>query len=163
MAFRYVTMPPIITTAITTATLLLLPTTLFASITNSPSIPSTTTTTTPLEADINVHGNPLQLCSLQPLTGYFRTGFCQTSGEDRASHTVCAEVTRRFLEYTKGRGNDLMRERKEKGDRWCVCAGRWREAMEAGAAPGVVMEATHLSALERAGVTLSEMEVYAIK
>jgi uncharacterized protein (DUF2237 family) len=102
----------------------------------------------------NVLGGPLLACSFDPLTGFFRDGCCQTGPEDLGSHTVCARVTDAFLEFSLSRGNDLTTPRPEyrfkglaAGDRWCLCAVRWKEAFEAGVAPPVVLEATHESAL----------------
>lgn len=102
----------------------------------------------------NVLGGPLLACSFDPLTGFFRDGCCQTGPEDLGSHTVCARVTDAFLEFSLSRGNDLTTPRPEyrfkgltAGDRWCLCAARWKEAFEAGVAPPVVLEATHESAL----------------
>ena len=102
----------------------------------------------------NVFGEPITACSLNPLTGFYRTGCCETGPEDVGVHTVCAEVTREFLEFSKRRGNDLSTPRPElgfpglnPGDRWCLCAARWQEAFEAGAAPRVVLAATHASTL----------------
>ena len=101
----------------------------------------------------NVFGGPLELCSSSPQTGWYRDGFCRTDQHDQGSHTVCSEMTVTFLEYTKRLGNDLSTPRPQfgfpglrPGDRWCVCAGRWREAMRAGVAPPVMLEATHQSA-----------------
>jgi len=103
----------------------------------------------------NVFGEPITACSLNPLTGFYRTGCCETGPEDVGVHTVCAEVTREFLEFSKRRGNDLSTPRPElgfpglnPGDRWCLCAARWQEAFEAGAAPRVVLAATHASTLD---------------
>ncbi|HJL43948.1 MAG TPA: DUF2237 domain-containing protein [Myxococcales bacterium LLY-WYZ-16_1] len=102
----------------------------------------------------NVLGTPLAVCGTDPVTGFYRDGCCHTGVEDRGSHTVCATVTRAFLEYTKERGNDLSTPRPqfgfaglEPGDRWCLCASRWKEALEAGVAPPVNLEATHEAAL----------------
>jgi hypothetical protein len=102
----------------------------------------------------NVLGTPLAVCGTDPVTGFYRDGCCHTGVEDRGSHTVCATVTREFLEYTKERGNDLSTPRPqfgfaglEPGDRWCLCASRWKEALEAGVAPPVNLEATHEAAL----------------
>ena len=102
----------------------------------------------------NVLGGPLLACSFDPLTGFFRDGCCSTGPDDVGSHTVCARVTEAFLEFSLQRGNDLVTPRPEyrfaglkPGDRWCVCAGRWLEAYDAGVAPPVVLEATHESAL----------------
>ncbi len=103
----------------------------------------------------NVFGEPLQPCSAAPLTGFFRNGCCDTSAEDVGSHTVCAVMTDAFLRFSKSRGNDLSTPLPEfgfpglkAGDRWCLCAPRWREAFEAGQAPLVVLRATHQGALD---------------
>src|ERR1700746_1424542 len=102
----------------------------------------------------NVLGGPLEACSMQPMTGFFRNGCCDTSREDVGSHTVCAVMTAAFLEYSKSCGNDLSAPMPEfgfpglrPGDRWCLCAPRCREAMEAGQAPRGVIRATHEAAL----------------
>ena len=98
----------------------------------------------------NVLGDHLEVCSLKPMTGFFRDGCCDTSREDIGSHTVCAVMTAAFLEFSKSRGNDLSTPIPEfgfpglrPGDRWCLCAARWQEALEAGQAPRVVLRATH--------------------
>jgi uncharacterized protein (DUF2237 family) len=103
----------------------------------------------------NVLGDRLELCSLTPMTGFFRDGCCNTSEEDFGSHTVCAVMTAAFLEFSKAHGNDLSTPRPElgfrglkPGDRWCLCAPRWQEALEAGHAPRVVLRATHEGALD---------------
>jgi hypothetical protein len=103
----------------------------------------------------NVLGTSLADCSHDPKTGFFRDGCCNTDARDAGSHTVCTRVTARFLEYSFIRGNDLMTPRPEfgfpglkPGDQWCVCASRWLEAYEAGAAAEVVLSATHERALE---------------
>jgi uncharacterized protein len=103
----------------------------------------------------NVFGEPIKICSLNPMTGFFRTGCCDTGPEDVGVHTVCVEVTAEFLAFSKARGNDLSTARPElgfsglrPGDRWCLCAARWQEALEAGAAPRVVLAATHEATLE---------------
>jgi uncharacterized protein len=102
----------------------------------------------------NVLGDPLELCSLKPMTGFFRDGCCDTSQEDIGSHTVCVVMTSAFLQFSKSRGNDLTTPIPEfsfpglkPGDRWCLCAPRWQEALEAGQAPRVVLRATHEGAL----------------
>jgi uncharacterized protein len=102
----------------------------------------------------NVLGDRLEVCSLSPMTGFFRDGCCETSREDIASHTVCAVITAGFLEYSKSCGNDLSTPVPEfgfpglkPGDRWCLCAPRWQEALQAGRAPRVVLRATHEGAL----------------
>lgn len=103
----------------------------------------------------NVLGGPLRPCSLDPVTGYFRNGSCDTCNEDAGSHTVCAEMSTEFLAFSQAAGNDLSTARPEygfpglqPGDRWCLCAARWLQAFEAGAAPPVVLAATHEAALE---------------
>lgn len=103
----------------------------------------------------NVLGSELIPCSYDPLTGYFRDGCCKIDASDRGSHVVCAVVTDEFLEYSKSRGNDLSTPRPEyrfpglkDGDRWCLCALRWREALSEGIAPDVVLECTHERALD---------------
>jgi uncharacterized protein (DUF2237 family) len=103
---------------------------------------------------LNVLGRPLEPCSLAPLTGWFRDGCCRSDAKDAGMHWVCAVVTRAFLEFSRSRGNDLITPRPEldfpglkPGDRWCLCAPRWLEAYEAGVAPPVVLEATHVHSL----------------
>ncbi|MFO1330238.1 MAG: DUF2237 domain-containing protein [Rubrivivax sp.] len=103
----------------------------------------------------NVLGQPLQACSFDPLTGWRRDGCCHTDAQDLGSHVICARMTVAFLNFQMERGNDLITPRPElrfrgleHGDRWCVCALRWREAYEAGCAPPVVLESTHQRALE---------------
>ena len=103
---------------------------------------------------LNVLGGTLETCSLDPMTGFTRTGCCETGPEDHGSHTVCAEVTAEFLDFSRSRGNDLSTPRPEygfpglkAGDRWCLCAPRWQEALEAGAAPQVVLASTEQGAL----------------
>lgn len=107
----------------------------------------------------NVLGEPLESCSTQPMTGFFRDGCCNTNREDRGSHTVCAIVTDAFLDYSKSCGNDLSTPIPDygfpglkDGDRWCLCAPRWQEAFEAGKAPRVMLKATHEGALEHCGL-----------
>ncbi len=102
----------------------------------------------------NVLGEPLDGCSMAPMTGFFRDGCCNTSPEDRGSHTVCAEVTDAFLAFSKSAGNDLSTPMPDygfpglkPGDRWCLCAPRWQQAFEAGKAPRVVLKSTHEGAL----------------
>ncbi|HXH03599.1 MAG TPA: DUF2237 domain-containing protein [Candidatus Competibacteraceae bacterium] len=102
----------------------------------------------------NILGGPLQTCSRSPLTGFYRSGCCETGPDDRGSHTVCAQMTAEFLAFSRARGNDLSTPRPEygfpglrPGDRWCLCAGRWREALQAGVAPPVLLRATHWGAL----------------
>lgn len=115
---------------------------------------------------LNVLGTELVPCSYDPLTGYFRDGCCHTDMHDLGSHVVCAKVTDEFLEFSRSRGNDLSTPRPEyrfaglkDGDRWCLCALRWKEALAAGVAPSVVLECTHARALEF--VTLEQLQAYA--
>ena len=105
--------------------------------------------------DKNVFGEELETCSLSPMTGFLRDGCCRSDAQDLGMHLVCTEVTEEFLEYSKATGNDLSTPNPEfdfpglkPGDRWCVCALRWREAMENGAAPPVVLTSTNESVLE---------------
>jgi uncharacterized protein (DUF2237 family) len=107
------------------------------------------------DPDRNVVGGELLPCSADPLTGFYRDGCCATGPEDVGSHTVCAVMTAEFLEFSAGVGNDLSTPRPEwgfaglaPGDRWCVCAARWREALDAGCAAAVVLGATHARALD---------------
>lgn len=115
----------------------------------------------------NILGGPLRTCSMDPLTGFTRTGCCSTGPEDLGSHTVCAIMTAQFLAFSKSRGNDLSTPRPEwafpglkPGDRWCLCAARWLEAYRAGMAPRVDLHATH----ERAGaiVPLEALREFAL-
>jgi len=115
---------------------------------------------------LNVLGTPLAACSFDPLTGYFRDGCCRTSADDDGTHVICARVTAEFLEFSRSRGNDLSTPRPEwrfpglvPGDRWCLCALRWLEALEAGVAPPVILEATHIGVL--AYVTLADLKYHA--
>uniref|UniRef100_A0A0G4GZB3 DUF2237 domain-containing protein n=1 Tax=Chromera velia CCMP2878 TaxID=1169474 RepID=A0A0G4GZB3_9ALVE len=103
----------------------------------------------------NVLGGPLQPCCVEPYkTGWYRDGFCNTDAMDFGVHTVCAVVTDEFLNFTRARGNDLSTPHPpsfpglKAGDKWCLCAGRWKEAAEAGCAPFVLLEATHIKTLE---------------
>ncbi|MFN6463263.1 MAG: DUF2237 domain-containing protein [Nostoc sp. DedVER02] len=115
----------------------------------------------------NVIGGDLESCCTSPMTGFYRDGFCRTGGQDFGSHVVCAEVTLEFLEFTKSRGNDLSTAVPDfnfpglkPGDRWCLCASRWQEALEAGVAPPVILSATHARALEV--VSLDELKKHAV-
>jgi hypothetical protein len=109
---------------------------------------------TPQESNRNVLGGVLASCSEKPLTGFFRDGCCNTGPQDRGLHTVCAVLTKEFLAFSMSRGNDLSTPRPEfdfpglkPGDRWCLCAARWKEAYDAGMAPRVVLAATHEATL----------------
>ena len=103
---------------------------------------------------LNVLGGKLESCSTDPMTGFTRTGCCDTGPGDVGSHTVCAVMTAEFLAHSRQRGNDLSTPRPEygfpglrPGDQWCLCAPRWQEALEAGCAPRVVLKATNMAAL----------------
>jgi len=108
-----------------------------------------------MSGDKNVLGEPLRVCGASPRAGFYRSGACETGPEDLGAHVVCAQMTEAFLEFTRSRGNDLSTPRPEHGfaglkpgDRWCLCALRWKEALDAGVAPPVVLAATHEKALE---------------
>jgi len=111
-------------------------------------------------------GGPLRTCCTAPMTGFYRTGRCQTGLEDLGAHVICAELTDAFLAFSRKAGNDLSTPRPEfgfpglrPGDRWCLCALRWMEALDAGVAPPVVLSATHEGALEF--VSLEELQAHA--
>ena len=115
----------------------------------------------------NVLGGPLSECGSKPLTGFYRDGCCNSGNDDHGAHTVCALMTKEFLEFSLGRGNDLSTPMPDfgfpglkAGDRWCLCAARWREAFKAGCAPRVVLNATHERTLDY--VSLEELKKYAI-
>ncbi len=115
----------------------------------------------------NVLGGPLEVCCLNPVTGFYRTGACETGAADAGAHVVCAQVTEEFLAYSRDRGNDLTTAVPafgfpglKAGDRWCLCAARWHEALEAGKAPPVVLSATHERALET--VDLDDLKRHAL-
>ncbi|MDQ3782734.1 MAG: DUF2237 domain-containing protein [Actinomycetota bacterium] len=117
-------------------------------------------------AQLNVLGETLQPCSMDPVTGYYRTGCCENHGDDRGFHVVCCRVTEAFLAFSVSRGNDLVTPMPQfgfaglvAGDQWCVCAARWAEALEADAACPVVLESTHISALEF--VDLADLRAHA--
>ena len=116
----------------------------------------------------NVLGSELLACSYDPLTGFFRDGCCQTRSDDVGTHVVCAKVTPEFLAFSKQRGNDLSTPRPDMrfrglqpGDRWCLCVLRWKEALDAGLAPPVVLQSTHERALEF--VTLEALAAHAVQ
>ena len=115
----------------------------------------------------NVLGNDLETCSTSPITGFYRDGCCNTGPGDHGMHVVCAQVTREFLDFSKARGNDLSTPNPlfqfpglKPGDRWCLCAQRWQEALEADVAPPVFLSATHISALEF--VDLEDLQRHAL-
>lgn len=114
----------------------------------------------------NVLGTPLKSCCMDPVTGFYRNGKCDTGAEDHGLHLVCVRLTDEFLRFSKSRGNDLSTPVPQwgfsglkEGDHWCLCATRWTEARDAGMAPKVVLEATHISMLEFA--TLEELRAHA--
>ena len=116
----------------------------------------------------NVLGTELQPCSLDPVTGFYRDGCCNTGGDDVGVHTVCAVMTDDFLEFSRTAGNDLSTPMPQygfpglkDGDQWCLCASRWQEAFEAGKAPNVVLEATHARTLE--WCTLDDLKAHAVE
>lgn len=113
----------------------------------------------------NVLGEALEICCTSPLTGFYRTGKCSTGGGDLGAHIICAQMTATFLEFTKQRGNDLSTPAPEfgfpglkPGDRWCLCASRWKEALDAGVAPPVILSATHALAIEY--VSLDQLQAH---
>jgi len=117
---------------------------------------------------VNVLGGDLEPCGFDPVTGFHRDGYCRTGTGDLGVHVVCAVMTEEFLEFTRSRGNDLVTPVPEflfpglvPGDHWCVVAARWQEALEAGLAPPVVLEATHASALEF--VSMADLEAHALR
>jgi uncharacterized protein len=119
------------------------------------------------QSALNVLGEPLAPCSLDPVTGFYRDGCCNTGYDDTGIHTVCVRVTARFLAFSKQRGNDLSTPMPEfgfpglkPGDQWCLCAGRWKEALDADAAPSVVLAATHEETL--AIVALDDLKRHAL-
>jgi len=119
-------------------------------------------------SSINVLGGTLETCSMQPRTGFFRDGCCNTGPEDFGLHSVCVVLTEEFLDFSKAAGNDLSTPQPsmnfpglKPGDRWCLCATRWKEAYEAGAAPQVVLEATHVNTLDV--VPLEDLKRFAVR
>jgi uncharacterized protein (DUF2237 family) len=116
----------------------------------------------------NVLGGELEACCYQPLTGSYRDGFCRTGPGDVGQHTVCVRVTAEFLAFSRARGNDLSTPRPEyqfpglePGDQWCLCVERWAEALRAGCAPQVILEACHIAALEF--VDLADLKALELK
>ena len=119
------------------------------------------------KAPVNVFGGELKACSVNPTTGFYRDGCCNTGPEDLGRHTVCTVMTAEFLDFSRSRGNDLTRPNPDfgfpglaPGDRWCLCAGRWKEALDAGMAPRVVLAATHADTLDE--VSLEDLKSHAI-
>lgn len=116
----------------------------------------------------NVLGTRLQTCGTDPMTGFYRTGCCDTGAEDQGIHIVCISATAEFLAFSRAAGNDLSTPMPyygfpglKPGDRWCVCVERWKEALEAGMAPPVILEATHISTLEF--VSLEDLKAHAVE
>lgn len=114
----------------------------------------------------NVLGGKLETCCTSPMTGFYRNGKCETGADDQGVHVVCAQVTDEFLAFTKAQGNDLSAPGfgfpgLKAGDRWCLCVSRWKEALEAGAAPPVDLAATHAAALKE--VSLDDLTGHAIQ
>ena len=116
---------------------------------------------------MNVLGGELENCSTSPMTGFYRNGCCDTGRDDHGLHVVCIQATREFLEFSKEAGNDLSTPMPmyefpglKAGDRWCLCATRWQEALDAGHAPQVVLAATHVTALE--WVRMDDLVKYAV-
>lgn len=114
---------------------------------------------------LNVFGKKIELCSTNPMTGFYRNGCCETGPNDYGTHTVCAIVTDEFLRFSKERGNDLSTENPEynfkglkNGDKWCLCVSRWIEAHEAGCAPKIILESTNIKTLEY--ITFEELLDY---
>ncbi|MEM6525546.1 MAG: DUF2237 domain-containing protein [Bacteroidota bacterium] len=120
-----------------------------------------------MESQLNVFGEPLTVCSIQPLTGFYRDGCCNIGPMDTGTHTVCAVMTSAFLDFTKKQGNDLSTPLPhyqfpglKPGDKWCLCVNRWKEALDAGVAPKVMLEATHEKTLEI--VTMQQLIDHAV-
>ena len=117
--------------------------------------------------ELNVLGKPLESCCTSPPTGYFRDGFCRTREDDYGTHTVCAIVTKEFLEYSASKGNDLMTPIPywnfpglKPGDKWCLCISRWLQAEKVGKAPFVILEATHEKSLQFTSIKVLEKYAY---
>ena len=115
----------------------------------------------------NIFGSPFIACCTDPVTGYFRDGFCRTISQDTGTHTVCAVVTQDFLDYSASRGKDLMTAVPQwqfpglkPGDKWCLCISRWLEAEKAGKAPHIILEATHKKTLQYTSLAL--LKQYAV-
>jgi len=120
-----------------------------------------------MDPSVNVLGNPLQMCSEDPLTGWYRDGCCNTDDQDGGSHTVCCVLNENFLQFAKGQGNDLITPAPQfnfpglkPGDSWCVCARTWLQAVNAGQACPIDLEATHERALEV--IPLAVLETHAV-
>lgn len=108
-------------------------------------------------SDMNILGKKLQVCGENPMTGYYRDGYCKTDISDKGTHTVCSEVDDEFLEFTKSKGNDLSFLKS--GDKWCLCANRWKEAYDEGVAPKVIKNATNKKTLDVIGDDIKDEEL----
>ena len=108
--------------------------------------------------DMNILDEPLQICGKNPMTGYYRDGYCKTGSSDEGTHTVCSEVDDEFLEFTKSKGNDLSMLKS--GDRWCLCAKRWKEAYDEGVAPKVIKKSTNKKTLDVIGDVVFDNDIY---
>lgn len=120
------------------------------------------------DPSLNILGTPLQLCCNDPKTGYYRDGFCNTDTTDQGRHVVCSVMTEEFLEFTRSQGNDLSTPAPQfqfpglkPGDKWCLCASRWKEALDAGVAPPILPEATHQKTLEF--IELKDLQTHAVQ
>jgi uncharacterized protein (DUF2237 family) len=127
----------------------------------------TETEAQPTSESRNVLGEPLASCCTRPMTGFYRTGCCETGPEDHGAHVVCAQMTEEFLAFSAAAGNNLITPVPafgfpglKPGDRWCLCAGRWQQALDAGVAPPVVLMATHERALDH--VALADLKKHAL-
>ena len=116
---------------------------------------------------MNVIGSQLESCCTSPMTGFYRNGKCNTGAGDLGAHVVCAQMTEEFLAFTRSQGNDLSTPVEQfnfpglkPGDRWCLCAPRWQEALDAGVAPPVILSATHMMALEY--VSMDDLKRHAL-
>lgn len=121
-----------------------------------------------MSGPLNVLGTPLEACCVSPMTGFYRDGTCNTGSGDFGIHTVCVEMTAKFLAFSKSRGNDLSTPEPafgfpglKPGDHWCLCVSRWKEAYDAGMAPRVVLSATHAMTLEF--VSMDELQAHALE
>ena len=108
--------------------------------------------------DMNILDEPLQVCGKNPMTGYYRDGYCKTDSSDEGTHTVCSEVDDVFLEFTKSKGNDLSMLKS--GDKWCLCANRWKQAYDEGVAPKVIKNATNKKTLDVIGDVIFDNDIY---
>ena len=121
------------------------------------------------KSQLNVFGKSLEMCCSNPMTGYYRTGYCSTSAADTGTHTVCAKVTSAFLQHQKRLGNDLITPNLhffpglKDGDKWCLCAKRWKQGLDAGVAPNLFLESTNLATCEVLGMSLEDLLPFAIQ